>query len=172
MWIDFASGHWMNLGAHKSISMALYSWVNTEGEDVLMMGCEDARMDNIAPWNGDTLIYRLRADNPCGPYLISDFAGLVEDEGKYVFVIGHSNDGLNYELPLTNDGCTLGAVVGVLPKNASILFMNTDGIWSRLRISSVVCHYSIHIMNRPKAVTAKFEIICHNPSTDIAEIEG
>jgi hypothetical protein len=63
---------------------------------------------------------------------------------------------LEHKLALTDDSSTPGAVVGVLPSNATVLFVNTDNVGHFQGLALVVVEYCTEVLDGAEAVTAEF----------------
>jgi len=126
--IEVVDGHRVYFLIDDAVGVPVNGWVNAQGEDVLVVSGEDARVDDCAPGHFDAFINRLSADNTGGADFIGHFTSLVEHERHDVFVVGDGYDGLNDEFAASNDGCAAGAVIGVFPANASVLLVDADDI--------------------------------------------
>lgn len=96
---------------------------------MLVVDGEDARVDDGAPGDFDAFVDGLGADDAGGSDLVGHLARLVEHEGHDVFVVGDCDDGLDDQLPASDNGCSAGSVVGVLPADAGVLFVDTDYVF-------------------------------------------
>lgn len=164
--------HGVGFVVDESVVVPVDCGVDAEGEDVLVVGCEYAWVDDCAPRNLETFVNGLRAENTGGADFVNDISSLIEHECKNVFVIGDGDDGLNYKLSVPYDSGPSGSVVGVLPADASILFVNAHNILHGLRLSLVVRKYSTEVVNRTETVAAELQIVSHNSCSSISEVEG
>ena len=135
--VELGEGHWVNFVVNETVGVPIDGRVDTEGEDVLMVDGEDARVDDGAPWYFNTFVDGLGTDDPGGSDLVGQLTGLVEHEGHDVFVVSNGYDGLDDQFPTANDGCSAGSVVGVLPTDAGVLLMDTDYVFHGHRLSLV-----------------------------------
>ena len=129
MGVEVGDGHGVDFVVDEAVGMAVDCGVDAQREDVLMVDGEDARVDDGPPWYFDPFVDGLSADDASGSDLVGHLACLVEHEGHDVFVVGDCNDGLDNQLPASNNSCSAGSVVGVLPANAGVLLMDTDYIF-------------------------------------------
>ena len=95
-------------------------------------------MHNRAPRYFDTLIYRLSTYDTCGSYFVTDLARLVKYECEYVLVIGNGDDGLYYQLAVSNAHSSTCAVVRVFPPDSGILLVNTNNVLHGQRITTLI----------------------------------
>ena len=128
----------MDLVVDEAVGVPVDGRVEAEGEDVLVVHGEDARVDDGAPRDVDAFVDGLGADDARGADLVGQLAGLVEHEGHDVFVVGDRDDGLDDEFPAANDGCPAGAIIGVLPADAGVLLMDADYVFHGQWLSLVV----------------------------------
>lgn len=131
--VEVGEGHGVDFVVDEAVGVPVDGRVHAQGEDVLVVDGEDARVDDGAPGDLDALVDGLGADDARRADLVRQLAGLVEHEGHDVFVVGDGDDGLDDELAAADDGCFAGAVVGVLPADAGVLLVDTDyvlhGYW-------------------------------------------
>ena len=85
-------------------------------------------MHDCAPGDVDAFVNGLRAEDAGCASFVLDLAGLVEDEGEDVFVIGDCDDGLDHELAVAGHGSSACAVVGVLPADSIVLLVNANDV--------------------------------------------
>jgi hypothetical protein len=108
---------------------------------VLVVGCEDAWVDDCSPGDVEALVDGLGAEDTGSANFVGPFACLVEHECKDVLVVGDGDavcvncmiktiviasihlHALQYELTLTHNSCAPSAVVGVFPTNAAVLLV-------------------------------------------------
>lgn len=126
--VEVGEGHGVDFVVDEAVGVAVDGRVDAEGEDVLVVDGEDAGVDDGAPWYFDALVDGLGADDAGRSDLVGQLAGLVEHEGHDILVVGDCDDGLNDEFPASDNSCSAGPVVGVLPANAGVLLMDTDYI--------------------------------------------
>ena len=141
---------------------------------MLVVGCEDAWVDDCSPGNLEPLVNRLGAENSGGPDFIGPFACLVEHECEHILVVRDGDavfvscvvdisaivpihlHALKHELTLAYDGSAPSAVVGVLPSNATVLLVNTNNVRHLQRLTLVVVEYRTEVLDGTQAVTAEF----------------
>ena len=170
--VEVVDGHWVDFIVDEPVRVPIYSWVDPQGENVLMVGGKHAGMDNCTPGNVDTFVDRLRADDAGGTDFVGELAGLIEDEGHNVFVVGDGDDGLDNKFAAANDCCVTSTVIGVLPTDAGILLMDANDIWHWHWFTFVSRKNGIQIVNRAQAITAELEIVCHGSSPSITKIKS
>jgi hypothetical protein len=149
--------------------------IDTEGEDMLMMDGEDSWVDDGAEGDANLIEFVVdgrSGENASGTDFVDDFASLVEHEGKDVFVIADGNDALQDQFAVASDSSAASAIVGMLPRDASILLMNADTVLKRNGNTFIIVDDSVEVLDMTKAVTAKFEIVCHCSCPGITKIEG
>jgi len=76
----------------------------------------------------ERLVNRLSRQNTGRTNLEMDICGLAKSPCKDVFVVGDGNDSLQDQDTRSSDSSDIGSVVGMLPANAIVLFMETDHI--------------------------------------------
>lgn len=127
--VEVGEGHGVDFVVDEAVGVPVDGRVDAEGEDVLVVDGQDAGVDDCAPWYFDAFVNGLGADDAGCSDLVGELARLVEHEGHDVFVVGDGDDGLEDQLPASNDGCSAGSVVGVLPADAGVLLMDADYIF-------------------------------------------
>ena len=127
--VEVGAGHGDGFFVDEAVRVPVDGGVDAEGEDVLVVGGEDAGVDDGAPGDGDAGVDGLGAEDAGGADLVGELAGLVEHEGHDVFVVGDGDDGLNDEFAAAYHGCAAGAVIGVFPAYAGILLVDADDIF-------------------------------------------
>lgn len=154
--VEVAAGHGVRFVVDKSVLVAVDHGIDAEGEDVLMVSGEDAWVDNRTPWDFEAFVDGLGRENTSGTDFVSQLTGLVEHESHNVLVVGNwrrksaiethassairltSDDALHDQLAVSYNSCTASAIVGVLPANPSVLFVNADNVrhvkWAALVI--------------------------------------
>lgn len=147
LWVQCRARHGVGFVVDESIVVPVDGGVDTEGEDVLVVGREHAWVDDCAPRDLETFVDGLGAEDTGGADFVDDISSLIEHEGEDVFVIGDGDDGLNYKLSVPYHSGPSGSVVCVLPADASILFVNAHNILHDLWLSFVVRENSTEIMN-------------------------
>jgi len=113
---------------------------------VLVVGCEYAWVDDGPPRDVKTLVDGLGAEDTSSADFVCPFACLVEHERENVLVIGDGDavvvscvldvtvvasihlHALEHKLTLANDSGTPSAVVGMLPSDTTVLFVNTHDV--------------------------------------------
>lgn len=127
--VEVGDGHGVDLVVDEAVGVAVDCGVDAEGEDVLVVDGEDAGVNDGSPWHFDPFVDGLGADDAGRSDLVGQLSCLVEHEGHDVLVVGDCDDGLDDKFPASDDSCSAGSVVGVLPANASVLLMDTDYIF-------------------------------------------
>ena len=142
MWVPvFGDGHGVGFVVDEAVGVTFDHRVDAQGEDVLVVGGEDARVDHGAPGDADgveVVVDGLGGEDAGGADFVGHFASLVEHESHDVLVVTDSDDGLEDEFAAADDGGTTSAVIGVLPTDACVLFVNTNGVGQRDRVAFVV----------------------------------
>ena len=156
----------------EAVGVAVDGRVDAEGEDVLVVCCQHARVDDSAPGDRNAVVNGLGADDARGADLVSDFAGLVEHEGEDVLVIGDGDDGLDDELAVAGNGGAAGAVICVFPANAVVLFVDAYDVFHRHGLTGGVRKDGAEVVDGAQAVTAEFEIVGHDAGAGVAKVEG
>lgn len=136
--VEVAAGHGVRFLVDEAVAGSVDHGVDAEGKDVLVVGGEDAGMDDGSPWDGEPFVDGLRGEDAGGAHLIHDFSGLVELECEDVLVVCDGDDGLEDELSVADDGCATGSVVGVFPSDPVVLLVDTHDIWHLEDFSLVV----------------------------------
>lgn len=74
----------MSFLIHQAIAVVIRAdcWVDTERHDVLMMGCEDAGMDNGAKVDSHAFVNGRGGEYSGSSHFVFQLASLVEDESK------------------------------------------------------------------------------------------
>ena len=124
--VEVGDGHRVDFVVNEAVGVAVYCRINAEREDVLMVDGEDARVDDGSPWYLDAFVNGLSADDAGRSDLVGQLARLIEHESHDVLIVGDCDDGLDDEFPTSNNSCSAGSVVGVLPANASVLLVDAD----------------------------------------------
>lgn len=78
----------MGFVVDETVGVAVEHGVYAQGENVLVVGGEDAGVHDCSPGNFNAFINGLCAEDACGADFVGPFSGLVEHEGKDVFVVG------------------------------------------------------------------------------------
>lgn len=164
--------HGEDFAGENGVVGAVDAGVDAQAKDVLVVAGEDAGVDDGAPGDGDVGVDGLGGDDARGADFVGEFAGLVEDEGEDVFVVGDGDDGLEDEFAGARDGRCAGAVVGVFPADASVLLVDADDVVHGERLAFVVGEEARKVVDAAEAVAAKFEIVGHDACTSVAEVEG
>ena len=153
----FGDGHGVGLVVDEPVGVAFDHGVDAQGEDVLVVGGEDARVDDGAPGDADgveVVVDGLGGEDAGGADFVGHFAGLVEHEGHDVLVVADGDDGLEDEFAVAHDRGTACAVVGVFPADAGVLLVDTDGVWERYRVAFVVGNLVGEVLDMAEAVAA------------------
>ena len=98
-----------------------------------------APRDAFAVFTAKVVVDGLRAEDACCADFVCQFADLVEDVGEDVFVVANCNDGLEDEFAIAGYCSAAGAVVGVFPADATVLFVDADTVFEWDWIAFVVC---------------------------------
>lgn len=170
--IEVRAGHGVGFFVDEAVRMAINGGIDAQGENMLVVSGEDARMDNGAPGDGDAGINGLSAEDAGGADFIDELAGLVEHEGHDIFVIRDGDDGLDDEFAVAYYSCTAGVVVGVLPPYAGILFVDANDVFHWQRLAIVIVQDCVQIVDGAETVTTELKIVSHNASANIAKVEG
>lgn len=102
--IEIRARHRMSFFVDQPIIVPVDCRINPKREYVLVVHSQHARVYNSTPGHFDTFVDWLRADNTGSADLILDFASLIEDEGHDVLVVCNSDDRLDDELSVTDNG--------------------------------------------------------------------
>lgn len=98
-------------------------------------------------------------------------AGLIELESEDVLVVCDGDDGLQDQFALTYDCSTAGAVVCVLPADPGVLFVDADNVFHGKGLTLVCVEDAGEVVDRPKTVTSKLEVVGHDTCSAITEVE-
>ena len=159
----------------EAVQRAVEHGVDAQGEDVLVVGGEDARVDDGAEGDADLVegvVDGLRGEDAGRADFVDDFARLVEHEGQDVLVVRDRDDGLQDELAVADDRCAVRAVVGVLPADAGVLLVDADAVFERDRLALVVGDDGAEVVDAAETVAAELEVVGHGAGACVAEIEG
>ena len=77
----------------------------------------------------------------------------------------------SYQLPRPRNSARVIAKVSVLEQDASVLFMNADGVLDSLRFSSLVDERCVHVVDCTFAVASKCQRVGHVSATVLAKVE-
>lgn len=110
--VEVVARHGVRFVIDKSVLVAVNGRVDSEGEDVLMVRSKDAWVDDSAPRHLDALVDGRSAEDPRGTDLVDELPGLIEHESQDVFVVGDSDDGLEHQLPIPDQGRSSGTLHG------------------------------------------------------------
>ena len=164
--------HGEGFGGEDAVSVAVDGGVDAEGEDVLVVGGQDAGVDDGAPGDGEASVDGLGGDDAGGADLVGQLAGLVEDEGEDVLVVGDCDDGLEHQFAGAGDGGGAGAVVGVFPADAGVLFVDADDVFHGQGGAFVVREEAVEVVDGAQTVAAEGEVVGHDAGAGVAEVEG
>jgi adenosyl cobinamide kinase/adenosyl cobinamide phosphate guanylyltransferase len=92
--VPVRSAHWKGFIVNKTIVIAIKHGIHAQAEDVLMVDCEDAWVNNSAERNVNTFVNGLCAEDAGRTDLVIDLSSLIEDEGKNILIVGNGDDGL------------------------------------------------------------------------------
>lgn len=148
MRVEVGEGHGVAFVVDEAVGVPVDGRVDAQGEDVLVVDGQDARVDDGAPGDLDALVDGLRADDARRADLVRELAGLVEHEGHDVLVVGDGDDGLDDKLAAADDGGFAGAVVGVLPADAGVLLVDTDYVLHGHGLPLVACYDAAQVVDR------------------------
>ena len=138
----------------KAIGVAVNGRVDTKGEDMLVVCCEHARVDDGSPGYFDVFIDGLSTNDAGGSNFIRYLTGLVEHESHDVFVVSNSNDRLHNEFTTSRYPCYACTVVRMFPTDPSILLMDADDVVHRVSVTFVSREDSAQVVNGTKAIAA------------------
>ena len=164
--------HRVRFVVDEAVGVPVDGRVDAQREDVLVVGGEDAGVDDGAPGDGEAGVDGLGAEDAGGTDFVDEVAGLVEHEGEDVFVVGDGDDALDDELAVAHDGGSAGAVVGVLPADAGVLFVHAHDVLHGRGFSFVVREDGAEVVDRAETVAAKFQVVGHYSCSGISEVEG
>ena len=156
----------------EGVAVAVDGRVDAQAEDVLVVDGQHARVDDGAPGDGDAFVDGLGGEDAGGADLVGQFAGLVEDEGEDVFVVGDGDDGLQDELAGARDGRQVGAVVGVFPADAGVLLVHAHDVLHRQGLALVIRNESRDVVDAAQTVAAQSEVVGHDAGTGVAQVKG
>jgi hypothetical protein len=127
--ILLAHGNRMSLFYQQGVLEPIDSRVNSEGKDVLMMSGQDLIVDNGAVGRAlgvEGLVDGLGAEDTGGTDFEVDVGGGAELPGEDVLIVCDRDDGLQDQGAGAGDGGDVGTVVGVLPADSTVLFVQAD----------------------------------------------
>lgn len=130
--ILLAHGNRMSLFYQQRILKPIDSRINSQRKDVLMMSSQDLIVNNGAVGRAlgvERLVDGLSAEDTGGTDFELDVGGGAELPGEDVFVICDRDDRLEDQGAGTGDCGDVGAVVGVLPADSAVLFMQADCVF-------------------------------------------
>lgn len=87
--VEFGARHWEGFVVDEAVAVAVEHGVYAQGEDVLVVGGEDAWVDDGAPGDFQAFVDGLGAEDAGGADFVGPFASLVEDVGEDVLVVGN-----------------------------------------------------------------------------------
>lgn len=157
---------------HDGIILPINSRIDADAENMLVVLRKDAATNDVAVLADFASINVHDVENASCARLDCNTAGLIKLVGKDVFIVCQRNDELDDELSVACDNCTACTPVGMLPTDAVVLFVKTDGIGQGPRSAIRLRHHGIEVFNYTQAVAAQREIVGHVTTTAISEIEG
>ena len=146
--VEVGDGHGVDFVVDEAVGVAVNCWIDAEREDVLMVDGEDTGVDDCSPRDFDAFVNGLSADDAGCSDLVGQLACLIEHKGHDVFIVGDRDDGLDDQLPASNNCCSARSVVGVLPTNAGVLLMHADYVFHGHWFSLGGCQDSAQIVDR------------------------
>lgn len=87
VWVEVAARHGVRFVVDEAVGGAVDHGVDAQGEDVLVVGGEDAWVDDSTPGNFKAFVDGLGGEDAGCADFVGEFAGLVEHEGHDVFVV-------------------------------------------------------------------------------------
>lgn len=150
------------------VERAVDHGVDAHAEEVLVVCCEHAGRDYGAPVGGLAGVDRGGGDDAGCACFELEVAVLHEYPGPDVLVITDGDDGLHYQVTRASNGGIPGAVVGMLPPDPAVLFVETNYVLRRDRVAVVVVQPAGEVLDGAETVTAKGEIVRAAPSSCIA----
>ena len=91
--VEVRARHGVRFVVDQAVAVALEHGVDAQGEDVLVVGGQDARVHDGAPGDVEAVVDGLRAEDAGRADFVGPFAGLVEHEGQDVLVVGNGDTG-------------------------------------------------------------------------------
>ena len=170
--VEGRARHGMAFLVDEAISVAVDGRVDAEGEDVLVVCCQHARVNDGAPGDRNTRVDGLGADDTGGADLVGEFAGLVEHEGEDVLVVRDGDDGLDDELAVAGDGGAAGAIVRMFPADAVVLFVDADDVFHGHGVAGWIGKDGAKVVDGAQAVATEFEVVGHDAGAGVAEVES
>lgn len=73
-----------------------------------------------------------------------------------------SDDALNDELAVSNNSSATSPIIGVLPADAVVLFMNADDVGHVKWVALVIGKGSRQVVDGSETVASKFEVVGHD----------
>lgn len=144
----------MDFVIRKTIGMAVDGRVDAKGEDVLVMCCEHAWVDDGSPRYFDAFIDGLSANNAGGSDFIRYLTGLVEYVSHDVFVVSNGDDRLHNKFSTSRYPCYACTVVRMFPADTSVLLMDADDVVHWVSITLVGGEDSVQVVDGTKAIAA------------------
>lgn len=134
--------------------MAVDGGIDSEGEEVLVVGGHDSRGDEGSVGNGLVEVDRGCGEDARGADFVVDGGVLGELEGEDVLVVADGDYGLKDEDPGSGYDGVAGAVVGVFPEDPVVYLVAADHVGEDYRITCSGVVVAVEILNVAQAVTS------------------
>ena len=76
------------------------------------------------------------------------------------------------EFAVADDGGAAGAVVGVFPADAGVLFVHADDVFHGGGLAFVVGEDGTEVVDGAETVAAELQVVGHDSCSGISEVEG
>lgn len=86
-------------------------------------------------------------------------------------VVCDGDNTLQYQLSIPHHRSSSSAIIGVLPANTSILFVDANRVRHMRDTSLIVRQVPAEIVNTAQAITAQLQVICHDASSGVTQVE-
>ena len=136
-----------------AVARAVDAHVQPEVEEVLMVGSVDVGRDHLSPPRSFTVGHRAGGQHTGKLDFHLDRRVVVEVPEEAVLVVAHSADHRDDQAPRPTYLDFLGAEVGVLPRDAVILFVHADRVGDSDRVPRGVVDRAVEVMDLAEAVT-------------------
>lgn len=170
--VELVTWHFNHIIIAHCVLVTVNSWVDTEGQDVLVVCGHDVRTHNGSPWHCDILVNWHGGQDTSSSDL--NVNGTIVDEFQVdsIFVVGHSGNSLNNKFTLSGNHGILCSVVDVLVQDSRILFMQTNGRWQDLWLTSSVGGSSVQVLDHTKTVTAETQLVSVDTKATVTQVES
>ena len=146
-----SAGVYLKDGVGRSVNIG----IDAHTEQMLVVVCVDTRIDFCAPTFGVLArVYSISIQDP-GKFDLELYSTiLMKDPVHRIFVIGCRKDVGDDEFTTSGNDDGVIAEIGVFEEDASIFFVDANGVLDCLRSSSTIDKVGIHVMNGTFTIAA------------------